>query len=102
MRAGSLEVCGLRVADGNITLPRRRIQRYRAMLHRASVSDPDQLTPAQKNQLRGHLAFLKMATDICPASLEPLLKIVINRHGDWLFKKSNPPAMLTYTSLQSS
>lgn len=96
---GSLQICGLRIAEGNITLPRKKIKRYRAMLFQAANTDPSQLSPEDKNQLRGHLAFLRMATDVCPPALDPLLRKVMNRHRSWLFKRTKKLPFLTYSNV---
>jgi RNA-directed DNA polymerase len=86
----ALVICGVRIHEGRLGLPRRVLRRYRALLHQALAFSPTDLPDEVRDHLVGALGFLTMVAPTCPAMLEEPLRRVVERHGSWLRPASRP------------
>lgn len=96
-----LVVCGVRLHDGGLTLPRATLRRYRALLFQALAYEPDAVPDEVKAYVHGALGFLTMVCPECPKPLEGLLHDVLRRHGAWVRPPRRRPSGLNigYTDL---
>ena len=83
-RNADLVICGIRLHEGKLTLPRRVLRRYRALLFQSLAYGPEDISEESRQLLHGHLGFLTMASSVCPPQLERLLEEVLQQHGSWL------------------
>lgn len=81
---GDLVICGIRLHEGRLTLPRRVLRRYRAIFDQALAFAPEDLPRAEKERIRGVLGYLTMVTDRCPGLLVRPLHRLVRHHGSWL------------------
>jgi hypothetical protein len=84
VRHGDLVVCGVRIHDGELTLERRVLRRYRALLHRIARRASTDVTREERDLVHGVLGHLTMVSPRCPAMLSGPLDDLIRRHGEWL------------------
>jgi RNA-directed DNA polymerase len=94
-----LVICGVRIHDGQLTLPRKVLRRYRAMLFQALAYEPNNVPPEVRHYLRGALGFLTMVCPACPPSLEASFQALLQHHRPWLTAPRRPaarPALLPY------
>ena len=84
IRNADLVICGIRLHEGQLTLPRKVLRRYRAMLFQSLAYEPDEISEENRQFLLGHIGFLTMASSVCPPQLERLLEEVLQQHGSWL------------------
>ena len=79
-----LVICGIRLHDGRLTLPRRVLRKYRALLFQTLACEPEEISDGARQHVHGAIGFLTMATTVCPPQLEQLLEAVLRQHGSWL------------------
>ncbi len=79
-----LVICGIRLHDGRLTLPRRVLRKYRALLFQTLACEPEEISDGARQHVHGAIGFRTMATTVCPPQLEQLLEAVLRQHGSWL------------------
>ena len=94
-RQGDLVICGVRLHDGQLTLPRKTLRRYRALFFQALAYDPQHMPEGVRDALHGALGFLTMVTSACPPALHTPLQRLLAHHGSWLRppRAPAPPAV---------
>ena len=81
---GDLVICGIRLHQGELGLPRKQIRRYRSLFHRVLALEPASVPIELRQVVNGTLGFLTMVTPECPAMLEGPLTSLLARHASWL------------------
>jgi hypothetical protein len=64
-----LEVTGLVLEKGKVRIPRQRLDKYRALLHHAYQSTPDQLSEPKKLEIQSVVAFIAMVYGRLPSKI---------------------------------
>jgi hypothetical protein len=103
-RNADLVICGVRLHNGNLTLPREVLRRYRALFFQALAYDPANVPPDVRDYLRGAIGFLTMVCPTCPPPLEEAFRALLRHHGAWLraVRRSSPVAnLLPYARTES-
>lgn len=93
-----LVICGIRLHDGQLTLPRRVLRKYRALLFQTLAREPEDMSDGARQHVHGAIGFLTMATTVCPPQLEELLQAVLQQHGTWLRPGTVPAHFPFYSS----
>ena len=93
-----LVICGIRLHDGQLTLPRRVLRKYRALLFQTLACEPEDMSDGARQHVHGAVGFLTMATTVCPPQLERLLQAVLQKHGTWLRPGRKPAYFPFYGS----
>ena len=83
-RHGDLVICGVRLHQGSLTLPRRTLRRFRAVFDAACRLDPAAIPPPLQAEVHGSLGLLTMVAPACPPQLERPLARLLATHGAWL------------------
>ncbi len=83
-RHGDLVICGVRLHDGELTLERSVLRRYRALFHRVALAEPGEVERAERDLVHGALGHITMVTKACPKLLAGPLEALLARHGEWL------------------
>ncbi len=78
-RGQPLVVCGIHVDGEQLRLPRRRLKRYRAVLHRALCSPA--LSPEQRGEVAGIAGLVGMVYGTWPPALDQPWRLLQARHG---------------------
>jgi hypothetical protein len=100
-RNADLVICGVRLHQGGLTLPREVLRRYRAIFFQALAYDPANVPAEVRHYLRGAIGFLTMVCPTCPRSLEEPFRALLHHHASWLraVRRSCPVAdLLPYTA----
>ena len=96
----ALVICGLRIQQGELSLPRQRLRSYRAFFDQMSKQSADKLSVEQRQKVLGSLSFLRTIYPRCPALLSRSINQLIHRFGDQLLSKtSQPSSLLPYNRL---
>ncbi len=77
-------ICGVRLRDGKLLLPRKTLRRYRSLFHKSLRYESHQIPATLQNQINGTLGLLTMVTATCPIMLEKPLQRMLERHSSWL------------------
>jgi hypothetical protein len=93
-----LVICGVRLHEGQLTLPRRVLRKYRALLFQALAREPEDMSDGARQHVHGAIGFLTMATTVCPPQLEGLLQAVLQQHRAWLRPGTKPAYFPFYRS----
>ena len=83
-RHGDLVICGVRLHEGRLELPRRTLRSYRALFHRVLREDAGAVPAELRDLVQGTLGHLTAVTSSCPAIVEGPLRALLAKHGDWL------------------
>ena len=67
----AIVICGVRLHNGALALPKSSLRRYRAQITSAARQSPQELSEETRHQLKGVLSFLR---SIYPAPPRPLIK----------------------------
>jgi RNA-directed DNA polymerase len=86
----SIVICGVRLYQGRLALPRKALKRYRALFDHALSVSPDEIDLAHRQKIMGTLAFLRSIYPSCPTVLISPLNRLLSLHGVWL----TPPTAL--------
>ena len=85
-----LVICGIRLHQGQLTLPRKTLRRYRALFHQVAYTD--NVSIELRQQFYGVLGLLRMIYPCCPALLESPLQALIAKRPQWLHDTNQPVA----------
>jgi len=80
----AIVICGVRIQDGQIGLPRATLRRYRAMFFQSLAYNPSDTPKEVRDILYGSLGLLRMIYQSCPTVLESSLRVMLNHHASWL------------------
>ena len=83
-----LLICGVRIHDGTLALPRQTLKRYRALFDHAIAHEPDSIPEDLRLRVFGTLGLLRMIYAACPISLERPLERLLHVHRSWLLRPS--------------
>ncbi len=76
-----LEITGLILEKGAIRIPRDTLERYRATIHRAYLTDTSELTEEMKVEVQSIVAFVKMVYPLLPYRISKPYKMFIQKHN---------------------
>ena len=92
----AIVICGVRLANGALALPKEAIKRYRAQLTTAARTPPQELTPLEQQKILGVISFVRSIYPSPPRALIKPLNALIEAHqhlGDpqslWLKSPKN-------------
>ena len=67
----AIVICGVRIANGSLALPKEMIKRYRAQITTAARTPPQELTALEQQKILGVISFVR---SIYPSPPRPLIK----------------------------
>ena len=67
----SIVICGVRIANGALALPKEMIKKYRAQITKVAQTAPEDLTALEQQKILGVISFVR---SIYPAPPRPLIK----------------------------
>lgn len=107
----AIVICGVRIANGALALPKETLRRYRAQLISVARTHPSELSSEIKQETLGILSFLRSIYPAPPNLLIKPLNALLDMHQDvvggnpWLFAPRVQPitryAHFTYQQGQS-
>ncbi|MCK6512748.1 reverse transcriptase family protein [Myxococcota bacterium] len=78
-----LEICGLRIDDQQIRIPREKIKTFRSVLRRAAAKIPTgQLDADTRNHVQGIVGFVKMVYGDLPHALNQPYQAFLQKHPE--------------------
>jgi len=67
----AIVICGVRLANGSLALPKETLKRYRAQITSVARTSPEDLTPLDQQKILGVISFIR---SIYPSPPRPLIK----------------------------
>jgi RNA-directed DNA polymerase len=80
----ALVICGIRIYQGNLALPRRRLKEYRALFDHALSCSAQEISIHNQHEIIGTIAFLRSIYPTCPPILISPLNRLLQVHAVWL------------------
>ncbi len=95
----SIVICGIRLHNQRLALPKATLKRYRAHIDQVAQKTVDQIDQRERAQLIGVLSFLRSIYPTPPRTLIKPLQRLLDAHSGWIKapKPKEIPRFIHYT-----
>lgn len=84
-----LVLCGVRLHQGLLSLPRDTMRKMRQIFHATALLEPLDVPIECRRKIIGLIGYLTMVTPCCPSTLEKSLSRLVAKHGSWIKPKQS-------------
>lgn len=88
-RNADLVICGIRLHERNLTIPRKLLRRYKSLFFQSLAYDPQETPPEVKSHIRGAIGFITMVSPLCPAPILQAFRAMVSHHRSWLHPETS-------------